>query len=122
VLVTHSDNDHYGVSTCRDLAEVTREYHSTHYVASLMRQEGLPAYGHDIGEHFAIGPMDMGVTPADRLAERDPGASDRVFQPDDACGFWIETPDGSIWAPGDPRLIPDDHLHVNIGRHAVRLL
>ncbi|HEY6688636.1 MAG TPA: MBL fold metallo-hydrolase [Propionibacteriaceae bacterium] len=29
VLITHSDNDHYSVPTCRDLAGVTREYHST---------------------------------------------------------------------------------------------
>ena len=29
VLVTHSDNDHYSVPTCRDLAGVTGEYHST---------------------------------------------------------------------------------------------
>ena len=57
VLITHSDNDHYSVPTCRDLAAVTREYHSTQYVASLMKQEGFPAYGHDIGEHFAIGPV-----------------------------------------------------------------
>src|SRR4029450_5592289 len=37
VLVTHSDNDHYSVPTCRDLAAVTGEYHSTQYVASLMK-------------------------------------------------------------------------------------
>jgi L-ascorbate metabolism protein UlaG (beta-lactamase superfamily) len=41
-----------------------------------------------------------------------PGASDRVFQPEDACGFWIETPDGTVWAPGDSRLIPDHHLQM----------
>ena len=29
VLVTHSDNDHYSVPTCRDLAAATQEYHST---------------------------------------------------------------------------------------------
>ena len=29
VLVTHSDNDHYSVPTCRDLAGLTGEYHST---------------------------------------------------------------------------------------------
>ena len=40
VLVTHSDNDHYSVPTCRALAAVTGEYHSTQYVASLMKQEG----------------------------------------------------------------------------------
>src|SRR5215211_2877418 len=50
VLVTHSDNDHYSVPTCRELAGVTGEYHSTQYVASLMDLEGLPASGHDIGE------------------------------------------------------------------------
>src|SRR5688500_9845243 len=40
VLVTHSDNDHYSVPTCRDLARVTREYHSSEYVASPMQREG----------------------------------------------------------------------------------
>src|SRR3954471_22810174 len=49
VLVTHSDNDHYSVPTCRELADVTGAYHSTHYVSSLMQEEGFPAYGHDIG-------------------------------------------------------------------------
>jgi L-ascorbate metabolism protein UlaG (beta-lactamase superfamily) len=29
VLVTHSDNDHYSVPTCRELAGVTGEFHST---------------------------------------------------------------------------------------------
>ena len=113
VLVTHSDNDHYSVPTCRDLAGVTGEYHSTRYVATLMQQEGLPAFGHDIGDHFAVGALDVEVTPADHAWQNEsPGASDRFFQPEDACGFWIETPDGSIWAPGDSRLIPDHHLQM----------
>jgi L-ascorbate metabolism protein UlaG (beta-lactamase superfamily) len=113
MLVTHSDNDHYSVPTCRDLAEVTREYHSTRYVASLMQQEGFPAYGHDIGEHFVIGAIRVQVTPADHAWQNaSPGASDRIFQPEDCCGFWIDTPDGSIWAPGDSRLIPDHHLRM----------
>jgi hypothetical protein len=30
-------------------------------VASLMHREGLPAYGHDIGEHVAIGPVRANV-------------------------------------------------------------
>lgn len=33
-----------------------------------------------------------------------------MFADEDSCGFWIETPDGTIWAPGDSRLIPDHHL------------
>ena len=113
ILVTHSDNDHYSVPTCRDLAAVTAAYHSTRYVASLLQQEGLPAFGHDIGEHFTVGPIEVEVTPADHAWQNEsPGASGRVFQPEDACGFWIETPDGSIWAPGDSRLIPDHHLRM----------
>ena len=32
--------------------------------------------------------------------------SKRWFKNEDACGFWITTPDGSIWAPGDSRLMP----------------
>jgi L-ascorbate metabolism protein UlaG (beta-lactamase superfamily) len=113
VLVTHSDNDHYSVPTCRELAGVTGEYHSTQYVASLMDLEGLPAYGHDIGEKFDIGPARVEVTPADHAWQNEsPGASDRIFQPEDCCGFWIETPDGTIWAPGDSRLIPDHHLQM----------
>lgn len=37
VLVTHSDNDHYSVPTLRDLAPVTKVFHSTTYVSSLMK-------------------------------------------------------------------------------------
>jgi L-ascorbate metabolism protein UlaG (beta-lactamase superfamily) len=71
------------------------------------------AYGHDIGEHVAIGPLWAEVTPADHAWQNaSPGASDRIFKPEDCCGFWIETPDGTIWAPGDSRLIPHHHLRM----------
>ena len=42
LLVTHSDNDHYSVPTCRDLADVSGTFHSTQYVASLMQEETCP--------------------------------------------------------------------------------
>ena len=58
-----------------------------------------------------IGPVRVELTPADHAwRNASPGASDRVFQPEDACGFC--TPDGTIWAPGDSRLIPDHHLRM----------
>jgi L-ascorbate metabolism protein UlaG (beta-lactamase superfamily) len=113
VLITHSDNDHYSVPTCRQLAPVTTTFHATRYVDTLMQTEGFPSTGHDIGDQFTVGPVQVTVTPADHAWQNDsPGASDRIFQMEDCCGFWIETPDGTIWAPGDSRLIPDHHLQM----------
>jgi L-ascorbate metabolism protein UlaG (beta-lactamase superfamily) len=111
VLVTHSDNDHYSVSTCRDLLPVTAEYHSTRYVASLMESRKMPAHGHDIGDRFEVGPVRVQVTPADHAWQNAiPKPGQRIFKDEDSCGFWIDTPDGTIWAPGDSRLIPEHHL------------
>ena len=111
VLVTHSDNDHYSVATCRGLALVTRVYHSTRYVSSLMRSEELPAVGHDIGDVFEVGSVVVTLTPADHAWQNAvPEQSARQFEDTDSAGFWIESPDGTIWAPGDSRLIPEHHL------------
>ena len=108
VMATHSDNDHYSVPTFRDLASVTKEYHSTMYVDSLMKNEGLASFGHGIGDTFSIGDIHVKLTPADHAWQNAyPGTSKRHFNAGDACGFWIETPDGNIWAPGDSRLMPE---------------
>lgn len=112
VLVTHSDNDHFSRPTCRDLAPATRAFHSTHYVASLMVEEGIAAsHGHGIGDEFEVGQVTVTVTPADHAWQNAfPEPGQRVFQEEDACGFWLATPDGTVWAPGDSRLIPEHHL------------
>jgi L-ascorbate metabolism protein UlaG (beta-lactamase superfamily) len=110
VLVTHADNDHFSVPTTRDLKRVTRAFHSTVYVDSLMKNEGLPSFGHNIGDTFRVGPVRVKLTPADHAYQNAyPGMSKRFFKNEDACGFWIETPDGNIWAEGDSRLM-DEHL------------
>lgn len=111
VLVTHADNDHFSVPTCTALSAVTGHFHSTRYVAEQMRGSGMRAEGHDIGDEFAVGEVRVKVTPADHAwqnAHPEPGQ--RVFRDEDSCGFWITTPDGVIWAPGDSRLIPEHHL------------
>ena len=111
VLVTHSDNDHYSVATCRVLASVAPVFHSTRYVSSLMMGEELPAVGHDIGDVFEVGSLVVTLTPADHAWQNAmPEQSTRQFEDTDSAGFWIETPDGTIWAPGDSRLIPEHHL------------
>lgn len=116
--VTHSDNDHYSVPTCLDLVPVTTEYHSTPYVASLMESEKMPAHGHAISDTFQVGSAHVTVTPADHAWQNaNPRPGRRIFQNEDACGFWIETPDGTIWAPGDSRLIPEHHLTMRRRTH-----
>lgn len=108
IFATHSDNDHYSVETFKDLSSVTKEYHSTMYVDSLMKNEGLHSFGHGIGETFHFGPIQVKLTAADHAWQNSyPGTSNRFFKPEDACGFWFNTPDGSIWAPGDSRLMPE---------------
>ncbi len=110
ILVTHADNDHYSVPTTKDLAGVTKIFHSTIYVDSLMRNEGFTSAGHNIGDSFDVGPVHVKLTAADHAYQNAyPGMSERFFKDEDACGFWIETPDGTIWAPGDSRLLPE-HL------------
>lgn len=112
VLITHSDNDHFSIPTCRDIAAVTRACHSTRYVDSLMKNENFPSFGHGIGDTFSIGPVKVRLTPADHQWQNAyPGAAKRFFKPEDYCGFWIQTPDGTIWAPGDSRLTPG-HLSM----------
>lgn len=76
-----------------------------------MEGEGLPAHGHDIGDTFTVGDVRVTLTPADHAWQNEfPGKYGRTFAPEDCCGFWLETPDGVLWAPGDSRLIRDHHL------------
>jgi len=108
VFATHSDNDHYSVATFKNLSKVTQAYHSTIYVDSLMKNEGLKSFGHQIGDSFSFGNVKVKLTPADHAWQNaNPKPGQRHFAPGDACGFWFETPDGNIWAPGDSRLMPE---------------
>ena len=112
VFATHSDNDHYSVATFKDLAPVTKQFHSTIYVDSLMKAEGLPSFGHFIGDTFRIGKVSVRLTLADHDWQNDfPKPGQRYYEPGDACGFWFDTPDGSIWAPGDSRF-NQEQLHM----------
>ena len=90
---------------------VTEIFHSTRYVASLLIDRELAAQGHGIGDTFVLDDLRITVTPADHAWQNEiPGKSSHYFLPEDACGFWIETRDGTIWAPGDSRVIPAHHL------------
>lgn len=107
VLITHSDNDHFSVPTCQQLAPVCKVYHSTHYVDSLMTNLRLPSVGHDMKDTFRIEDITVSLTPAYHTWQNEFGGFERVFQREDFCGFLIRTADGLIWAPGDSRFLPE---------------
>lgn len=112
ILITHSDNDHYSIPTNRDLKSVTRAFHSTKYVDSLMKAEGFPSFGHNPGDKFKVGPVSVKMVAVDHAWQNAyPGAAKRIFKNEDCTGFLIETPDGIIWAQGDSRLMPE-HLAI----------
>ena len=113
VLLTHCDNDHYSRTTCKALAPVVSEFHATRYVASLLRNElGISGKGHGIGDHFTIGNVRIMLTPAwHNWQNESPKHHIREFTREDYCGFWLDTPDGVLWAVGDIRLL-EEHLHM----------
>lgn len=112
VLITHIDNDHFSVPTCQRLAGVCKAYHATQYVAEVMGENGLPGTGHEIGEKFAVGPVSVTLTPAwHNWQSESPDHQYREWKREDCCGYWLDTPDGTIWLPGDSRLLPE-HLEL----------
>lgn len=111
VLITHVDNDHFSIPTCQILSLVTDQFHSTHYVASLMKKEGFTSFGYNIGDVFKVDSIQIRLTPADHIWQNMMPDRTREYKMEDYCGFWIETPDGTIWAPGDSRLL-EEHLNM----------
>lgn len=109
ILVTHIDRDHYSLPTCLAIIDKCKEFHSTQYVATEMKHDGIQGIGHDIGDEFVIGPMHIQVTPADHCWQNeDKRYMDiRTYMPEDYCGFYINTPDGSFWTVGDSILMEE---------------
>ena len=107
VLVTHSDNDHFSIPTNKDLALHTTAFHSTVYVDSLMKNLDWPSFGHGIGTTFKVKNVSVKLSPADHQWQNAyPGAAKRFFKKEDCTGFLITTPEGTIWAQGDSKLMP----------------
>ncbi len=107
-LVTHIDNDHFSRDTIRDTKDVTKEYHTTKYVAEVMKELGVNGQGHDIGEEFEVGNVHVRLTPAwHNWQNGHPKWQYREWKREDYCGFYMTTPDGTIWMPGDSRLLDE---------------
>lgn len=112
LLVTHIDNDHFSRLTCHDILPICQSFHAPHYVAEVMQEEGIPGIGHDIQESFMINDTKVTLTPAWHNWQNDSKKYQyREWKKEDYCGYWLDTPDGTIWLPGDSRLL-DEHLKM----------
>ena len=114
-------------ATATDLVlTVTEILRRTGVVGKFVEYFGEGLAGLPLADRATIGNMSpeygatCGFFPVDdetlrylRLTGRsDDGEDEHFHLPEDCCGFWLETPDGTIWAPGDSRLIPDHHLQM----------
>lgn len=114
IFISHVDNDHYSRMTCRDLKGVCKAYHTSFYVASLMKEEcDVDGIGHDIGEHVLINDVDIEFTPADHAWQNDVEKYNyRIWQDREYCGFYVRCRDVKIWYVGDSKLL-DSQLHMD---------
>lgn len=108
-FVSHVDNDHYSRDTLRDLKAVTKEIHTSHYVASLMEEEyGAKAQGHTWWDRVTIGDVSVECTPADHNWQSEFEVYNyRVWDKKEYFGFYIRTHGKKIWYVGDSRLMPE---------------
>lgn len=113
LLVTHYDNDHFSRMTCLDVQNVCKSYHAPHFVAKQMKEElNINGIGHNIHESFSINDIKVTLTPAWHNWQNDSKKYHyREWKKEDYCGYWFDSQDGTIWLPGDSRLL-DEHLKM----------
>ena len=110
VMCTHTDIDHFGETTSRILNQrLDPLFIGPPMVCARWRNAGFR--GHKVqevyaGDQFPIGEVTVTVSPA--LHDWNPV---NPFRLEDCCGFILQTPDGTIWHPGDTRLL-EDHMSV----------
>lgn len=112
LLITHIDSDHYSEETCKRLLPICKSYHTTHYVAGVMQEKGIPGIGHDIRDSFYIDDVKITVTPVKHNWQN--GLSEysyREWKEEEYCGYLIEARGKTIWMPGDSKLM-DEHLQM----------
>jgi L-ascorbate metabolism protein UlaG (beta-lactamase superfamily) len=127
VLYTHADSDHFGRLTAKTFATRLRpKFLAPPPVRLILKDMGIDGFywlltqqgKQDMGvdgerivtaRHFKsvrIGDAEVVITPAlHGWQKKNP------WKREDACGFLVKTPDGTIWHPGDTWLI-DELLEV----------
>ncbi len=110
MLCTHTDIDHFGAQTAAILDQRLKPlFAGPPPVCARLNELNIPPERirmvHEENQ-FAIGCITVTVTPA--LHDWNP---EHPFRREDCCGFLLETPGGTIWHPGDTRLL-DEHLAI----------
>jgi L-ascorbate metabolism protein UlaG (beta-lactamase superfamily) len=110
VMYTHADDDHFGPQSAKTLAENTQ----CRFLAPAPVYQRLKELG--IDQHRLIKAIDDATIRQDGVEVRiTPALHDwqevNPWQRGDCCGYVIKSQDGSIWHPGDTRLI-DELLSV----------
>ena len=114
VLYTHTDNDHLGPITAKELMKTGAQFHGTPYVIHELSRLGLSdgrGVSHKPGETFCIWNLEITLTPAFHPHQLFNTDFESYFKPEDCCGYKIKTPDGVIWIPGDS-LLMNEHLEM----------
>lgn len=112
VLITHIDQDHFSQATCSSLMKKCEDFYAPNYVAEVMKEKGYPVHLCHIGETFSC--HNLSVTPTKvwhNWQNEQPKWQYRHWEEKDYCGYWLESQDGTIWLPGDSRLL-EEHLHM----------
>lgn len=106
VLYTHADDDHFGRLTAQRLAQRTAcRFLAPPPVAAGLREFGIsPERIRQAKEQerLEVGAVEVIVTPAMHDWQ-----AVNPWKREDCCGYLVKTPDGTIWHPGDTRLIDD---------------
>ena len=110
VMYTHADGDHFGRLTAEVFAgRPETRFIATPPVRSRLLEMGVTEDRLITAKDFAsiqLGAAVVEVSPAlHDWQEKDP------WQRGDCCGYVVRTPDGSVWHPGDTRLI-DELLEI----------
>jgi L-ascorbate metabolism protein UlaG (beta-lactamase superfamily) len=114
VLYTHTDIDHLAPVTAAELIRTGAIFVGPAPVVTKLSELGV---GDDrlrlvkAGDRFPIGVVEVFITRADHAWQvLDPVKHGPPFGADDCCGYLLNTPDGTVWHPGDTILL-DEHLH-----------
>jgi len=106
VCYTHADSDHYAEKTAKILSSrLAPRFLGPGPVFEKLDKLGIES-SHlikvkDFASYF-FGDVEIVITPAIHDWQKtDP------WKREDCCGYLIITPDGTIWHPGDTRLIPE---------------